>query len=47
MTSNGNISVTNIMLIVIEVGMDEDILNKYDLKYDSKCYHYQYHADDQ
>jgi hypothetical protein len=26
------ISVTNIMLIVSEVGMDEDILNNYDLK---------------
>jgi hypothetical protein len=31
MTSNGNISVTNIMLIVSEVGMDEDILNDHDL----------------
>ncbi len=40
-----NASVTNIMLIVSEIGMDKDILNNYDLKYECKCY--QYHADSQ
>jgi hypothetical protein len=37
-TSNMDIRVTNIMLIVIEVGMDEDILYKYDPKYEYKFY---------